>query len=275
MNWDDIKIFLVVQEEGAVSKAATKLGMNATTIMRRIQRLERHFGGMLFLDRRGHKVLSPLGDDVLERARALQANAHAIDMLAADQSETPSGNVRISSTYPVARHLISPAIKSFHHSYPDIYLDLITDNGIADLANMEAEIALRMYRPKQGPYVARKIGALHHSLYRSVAYKGVTKWIGFSSVLSGSIEVKKFEATLAPKAIRMRSNDPLIMADMAAEGLGLVILPSCQGDKDARLRRVKKLPEPLPIWLVMKQDVARLPAVRATANWLGKTMMHK
>jgi len=93
----------------------------------------------------------------------------------------------------------------------------------------------------------------------------------YSAVLASLNTVRDIEANIPSDLIRFRSNDPIVMVEAVAAGLGHAVLPSWIGDHDQRLVRIRKFPDAtLPIWMVMREDVARLAPVRATADWLAQ-----
>jgi len=180
MNWNDVKYFLTLHDEQSVAETARKMGVDATTVMRRIRRLETDLEGALFLNKKGEKVLSPLGLDVLRCANELQANAQALEIIAKNKSKKPSGNVVISATLTVARHIITPALKPFSISFPDIRIDLVAAYAQANLPALEADIALRMYRPEKGAYRIRKIGNMLHNVYGKAGAVQLFRCAGFA-----------------------------------------------------------------------------------------------
>jgi len=269
MNWNDVKYFIALYDEQSVARTARKMGVDATTVMRRIRRLETYLGGALFLDKKGEKVLSALGFDILQCANELQINARALEIIAKNKSKTPAGNVIISATLTVARHIIMPALKPFSVSFPNINIDLTSAYAQANLPSLEADIALRMYRPEKGAYKIRKIGNMHHNVYGKLGAEPNENWVGYSASLARLNTVREIETHMPNDLIRFRSNDPIVMVEAVAAGLGNAVLPSWIGDHDPRLVQIKKFPDAtLPIWMVMREDVARLACVRVTADWL-------
>ena len=141
MRWDDLKVALAVARAGAVSPASRVLGVNVTTIYRRLDALEQALGHPLF-DRAQGYVLTPVGSDVLEHARAVEEETLALQRRVMGHDRQASGPVRVTMPESLLS-LVLPLMWSFREEHPRIEPVLETGDRMFDLQRREADIAIR------------------------------------------------------------------------------------------------------------------------------------
>ena len=176
LDWDDLRYFLAVAHEGTLARAATALGINATTVGRRLTALEERVGARL-LDRTPTGfVLTSAGRDLLPHAERMQAEALSLEREVLGRDQHASGVVRVTATEMLATRFITPHLQRLHARYPAITLELECTNRNVSLARREADIALRLAKPHEENVVTRRLSPIPLALYatRSTSNAGAS-----------------------------------------------------------------------------------------------------
>lgn len=158
LNWDDLKIFLAVARARKLSSAARTLGIDATTVSRRIERLAADLQTTLFEPSAGGQTLTEAGGRLLAHAEAIERAALAARADVGGERGLLSGVVRVSvaegfGTWIIARHL-----GAFRKANPEIIVELIASSGFLNPSKREADLAVMLARPTSGPLLARRLG---------------------------------------------------------------------------------------------------------------------
>lgn len=281
-NWDDLRFFTAVAREGSMLAASHILGVNIATVSRRIDRLEEAVGKRLFFRSNTGYTLSEDGERVLRHANELEARIFDLDRETAGDSEV-RGSVVVTLTEALSEPFLIPLLPQFHALHPHLRIDVIRDDRSLNLTRREADIALRLVRPKQGGLKLRKIGEMQFGLYASPQYLdafgdldrpeqlGEHRTITWVDEFAGLGPIDWWRR-LVPSSPVFRSNSPTTRRTAAAEGLGIALLPCIMVGPTPQLRRV--MPEidipSLDIWLVVHRDLARHPRVRALIDFISE-----
>lgn len=281
-NWDDLRIFLAVAHAGRVAPAARALGIDATTVTRRLARLEAAIGRPLFETLAGERRLSEAGQALLHHAEAIDAA-----VLSATEGERGggiAGHVRLSVAEGLATHVLSPRLASFHAAHPRIRLDLITASGFLDPSKREADIAVMLARPRNRQLVAVPLADYRLRLYAARSYLAERDAPASAEALAGHTLVGYVpEHIHAPEldylsevhdglVARLRSTSINVQTAMVRSGAGIGILPDFIAAGDARL--VPVLPALVltrRFWLVTHADGQAAPRIQAVSGWLRDT----
>lgn len=164
MNWDDLRYFLAVQRGGNLARAARALRINATTVGRRLVALEEHVGARLFDRTPEGYVLTRAGHELLPAAERMEADALAIERQVSGADQRLSGGLRLSTTEMLGTRFISPFLARFSKKHPEIRVELSCTNVPANLGRREADIALRLSRPREENLIVKRLGDVPLSL---------------------------------------------------------------------------------------------------------------
>lgn len=280
MNWDDLRIFLAVARTGTLSAAGQRLGVDPTTVARRIARLEGRVQQTLFeLTPTGH-VLTARGVEMLHHAQAMESAAIASVERSADHDGFPGGTVRVSvsegfGTWIIARHL-----HEFTGLYPGIAIELVASTGFLNPSRREADIAIMLARPKSGPLVVRKLTDYRLGLYaaRGEARKAIQgladlkrhPLVGYVPDLIYAPELRYLDDISDGLTASLASTSVNAQAALVRSGAGVGILPCFIGDADAAVERL--LPGDIDIrrafWLVVHRDLRGIARVKMFIDWL-------
>ncbi len=170
MNWDDLRFFLAVCRNGSVTGAGKALGVNHTTVARRIAALEKSIGTRLFNHSRGGYEMTQAAENMVERAMQMEEITQAIDRDVFGKDAELSGPLKLTVSHDVAERLLIHRLCVFRNAYPKIQLDLLTTTGLVDLAAREADIAVRLTDKPPDYLVGREVLPMRHGVYASPAY---------------------------------------------------------------------------------------------------------
>lgn len=170
LNWSMLKDFLAVAEAGSLSAAARRLGVSQPTLTRRMAALEESLHAEIFRRSPRGLELTEAGEAMLGPARQMQQGAQAVELAVSGRDQTPAGLVRITATEGLAVEWLTPTLAPFREAHPGIDLELIVRNTALNVLRREADIAIRLGRPRQAELVARRVGDLVLGLYASRAY---------------------------------------------------------------------------------------------------------
>ncbi len=279
-NWDDFRYFVAVERAGSMLGAARLLGVNTATVSRHLDRLETALGKQLFYRNTTGYVLSEEGERLLPHARSVEAKIFNIARLV-DRDQEIDGTVTITLTEALAAPFLIPALPEFRRQYPRISIDMIRDDRSLNLNRREADIGLRLVRPKQGGLKVLKIAELRFGLYASSTYlrrSGTPKeladlagrdTIGWVDEFANLGPVSWWNDKVQQPAV-YRSNSPTCRETATACGLGIALLPRIMADCNPLLELIlpsENIPT-LDVWLVVHKDLSRAPRVRALFDFI-------
>lgn len=289
MNWDDLRFFLAVAGAGSLSGAGQQLGVNTTTVLRRVASLEDDLGARLFERERTGYRLTAAGEKLVEALEPVDRRLSALPRDFAAAGSGSEGTVCLAASEVLAEFLIAPELPAFHAAHPGLELELVTDpRASAGLAPRvgnplrDVDVALRAARPTQGDMLMRKVGDMAYGLYASPDYLAERGRPGQMADLAAHdvIGFPRSEVPLGPvwwmsraeKTSRVAFRSSVVAARAAAArgGLGLAALPCILADPDEGLERVfgPDLLGALELWLMARNDLAQLAHVRAVMEFI-------
>lgn len=276
MDWDLLRFVLAVAEAGGVSAAARALGVDAGTVSRRLDAVEAQLRCKLFHRTRRGLTPTAAGTKLIAPAQRIAAEIRRLDFELSAEDRGLAGPVVVTATEAVAAGFLAPILPALHARHPGIAVEIVTDIRALDLSRREADIALRLVRPRLGDLAARRLGDVGYGLYAAPGYlesRGLpdprTQCAGHAVVdwpLDYSIipQVPWLRRHAAAAQVAMRSGSALARLSACAAGLGIALLPCVLADADARVRRIVASPAPpkQELWLVTHRDLARVPRIR-------------
>jgi DNA-binding transcriptional LysR family regulator len=284
MHWDDLQFFLSLARTGLLTAAAAQLKVDATTVGRRIRRLEQSLGGQtLFVHGRDGHVLTEAGRRLMIRVEAIEREADAIAD-SADQAggEEIRGRLRISASEGFGTWLIAYHLGDFARAHRLLAIDLAANTGFLDPSRREADVAILLARPQRGPLIVKKLTDYRLRLYASRAYlansSGIAgnadlpahPMVGYIPDLLYSPELNYMDEVRPGIEANLRCSSINTQYRLIASGAGIGVLPCFIGDRDPDL--VRLLPEIVitrSFWLVTHQDSRHLPRNALFVEWLS------
>lgn len=274
-DWDDLHLLLAVSQTSTLSAAARRLGVDQTTASRRLARLEHRFGEALF-DRvdgrlRPRPLVAALGGDLADLGAA-------VDRIAArfrDDRSRLSGRVTISAVDLVATRLLAPALADFRRRHPGVRLEIDGSDRNVSLAQGEADVAVRLARPREDEALTRRLGDLAFGFYGPAGDDGRAPLplAGYGAAQAHLPEMRWLATHRPDEEPSFRSNRIGAIAEAAAAG-HRAVLPFVIAETDDRLVRLGGV-DPIvrrEVWLVMRTERRRDAAVVAAIDWIAATL---
>ncbi|GMV61234.1 MAG: LysR family transcriptional regulator [Parvibaculum sp.] len=290
MNWDDLRFFLAVAGAGSLSGAGQQLGVNTTTVLRRVASLEDDLGARLFERERTGYRLTAAGEKLVEALEPVDRRLSALPRDFAAAGEGAEGSVRLAAGETVATFLLAAEYPAFRREHPGLELEILTDPRLAAIGQAprignplkDVDIAVRLARPTQGDMLMRKLGDMAYGLYASPGYLeargrplqmqdiAAHDLIGFPRGETPLGPVWWFSRAEKSARIALRSSSVSARAEAARQGLGLTALPCMVGDVETGLERIfgPDTLGSLEMWLMTRNDLAQLAHVRAVMEFV-------
>lgn len=285
-NWSDYPILLAVAETGSLTAAGRKLSMSQPTVGRRIRALEDHFGTPLLKKEDGELVPTSFGHSMLDHIRRMQDEASAIDRSSATLENSLAGVVRLSATEGIGTAWLPPVLQMFRASHPDILIDLGIGFKSYNLAQREADIALRWMGPgDQNSLIGRKVATATFGLFASESYlqqRGAPQSLEdlkeHDGVMATIMDDKQLwlmdnnhQPHHLPGRVTFRSNSIWAFDQAIANGYGIGAMPlcgSCVNENDDIRRVLPNVSQQEDIFLVAHEDLRRSARIRAVFDFL-------
>jgi DNA-binding transcriptional LysR family regulator len=283
MEWDDLQYVLAVADAGSLAGAAASLGVNRTTVLRRINAFERQNGVRLFDRLASGYVLTPEGQELFAAARALEHTIVTLERKLAGQDQRAEGVVHLTTTDTLLASVLPSHLSAFRNAHPGIVLDISTSNTLLDLAKRDADVAIRPVVNPPETLIGRRISAVAFAVYAAHAYASASDmhtalhehaWIAPGAMLGGT-SVGRWMSDAVAQARKVVQLDSLLaIREMCAVGTGLSALPCYLGDRDPRLVRVR---EPIKemttaLWVLTHPDLMRTTRVRLFTQFMARAL---
>ncbi|MDF9773159.1 LysR family transcriptional regulator [Pseudomonas baetica] len=273
-DWEDLRYFIVFAQEQSLSGAARKLKVDHATVARRISALESSLNVKL-VDRRPRSyVITEDGERIAQLGRRMENESFAVQRTALAGQESYAGEVTVSAPPALACALIAPRINLLRAKHPQLSLQLIGSLGSASLSRREADIAVRLSRPKEPDLVARKVATVPFYLYGSADYLSSTApedlaFIAYDETMEQTPQQAWLKEQAGDRPILLRSNDLNIQATSAQAGAGVAALPYFLGEHYG-LQAIDTVGADLTreVWLVVHSDIRHTPSVQAVMSFL-------
>ena len=285
LRWGDARFFLALFREGSLKRAAHALGVNISTVSRRLDKLEQTLDARLF-DR------TPEGTLPTAAASHLAPFAEAMEQAAQDFGRglegfevEPAGVVRLAAMPGLIDHFLASALPDLIARYPGLRIEISSSTGYADLARREADLALRAVRPTTGDVVARSLLTSGWSLLASPSYVESigrlrraedARWITWGEDLAHLPDARWVAEHAPAENVVLRSNGMTGLIEAVRAGLGVMLAPSPYADlpglmevpcAPALRREIATLPE-MQLWLAGHRAHRSVPRIAAVWDWL-------
>ncbi len=281
-DWNDLRYFLAVARTGSTIAAAKVLGVNQSTVQRRLAVLEERVGRKLVERHPTGYRLSELGEELLSCAEGVEQAVAAFERRLVSSDKSLTGIIRVTCPEGLVNTLMTPLVDAFHARYPALHVDLVVTERFLDLSKGEADIAVRGGEPHDDMLIGRKIAENPWAVYASRSYverhgrperPGDIEHHAIIDFGSGfaNLHLGKWLRTVAPRARVVAHSETVIGLLMAVKsGAGLAILPVQLGDPEKDLVRViDPLPELMSqIYLLVHPDLQKMPRVRAFIDFV-------
>ena len=287
IDWDSLRHFLEVARTQRVSAAAQRLGVEHTTVSRRIRALESQLDTVLFEKSRSTGfTLTPDGQRLFAHAEQMESALVSAREEISGVGVAVSGHIRIGATEGFGSYVVTPLLTVFQQRYPHVTVDVLPVPRFVSLSKREADIAVTIERPQRGPYVCGKLGDYTLRLYGTPGYlerhaairaredlAGHT-FIGYVEELLFSDRLRYLEDVLPASRVVLRSTSVIAQYHAALQGHALAILPCFIAAQDRRLVPVLAAEVAITrsFWMYCHEDARRLKRVAALWDFLRQAV---
>jgi DNA-binding transcriptional LysR family regulator len=282
LNWNDLRYVLAISRGKTLGGAARLLGVDDTTVARRLVAVQGTIGARLYQRLPdGTLQLTSAGERTALHAERIEREISAIDTSVAGADDLVSGTVRVTSVPIIVGHILVPAAQALLKRHPKLQLELVADPRDLSLTRRETDLALRLARPKTGGtrVLARRVGTLRYGVYApascSMRDAKILPWVTYDEAMVHLPQARWIVATAARSNQRIaavRVNDAEALLEAVLAGLGRSLLPCVIADRDSRLRRLgAKGGAPVlsrELWLLTHSDMRRLGRIEAVVKWI-------
>lgn len=279
-DWDDIRYFLAVARAGSLSGAAAALGVNHSTVFRRVNQLETRTGARLFERHRDGYTLTPPGETMRASAERIEEELQTLDRQVTGEDVRLTGTVRLTAPDDVAARMLPDRLAAFRAQYPGIVLELAVDDRFFNLSRRDADVALRPSRSPGDTLVGRRISAIAFAVYRrrdaftgAAVLRQAPTVLGDESVAHTDSQ-KWMLANTDGAQIAMRANTMAARYYAIRAGTGIGALPCFTGDGDPMLARVTDPVAEMEneLWLLTHPDLRHTARIRAFMDFMAASL---
>lgn len=280
IDWDDVRHFLAVARGGSVRAAAQRLGVNHSTVLRRIAQLEERLGARIFEKLPSGYRLTAAGEEVLEFADQMEASSRQLETRVFGRDQSVRGLLRVTLAPNLATHLLMPDFADFARLHPDIEMEILSSGELANLTNREADVAIRVVYDRgtlplnlhglKGPDVFGGVYMSREGLAaRRAGSSDPFRWIVISS---HGVPAWASEGEVRTTGVPFRTTDAGAQLAAARQAFGIVTLPCFIGDADPLLARVPgtELHMYGTLWLLTQGETRKTKRVRLFTEFIAR-----
>jgi DNA-binding transcriptional LysR family regulator len=272
-NWDDLRVLLAAVRSGTVSRAAGALGMDPTTVTRRLRALEAAVGATLFERMKGGLVLTTDGEALHALALSVDA-AVAAELRAVDARQGAAvGTVRVG-IQGLLELAWSDRFVSLAAANPGLRIALVASDDLASLDRREVDVVVRMSEAPPAHLVGRRLGPVRLAPYGTAEVvsrpRADAPWVGWSDAGGAApptARVRAHHGFVGPTVLEVSTYGALVEA--ARRGHGLAVLPVSAG---AQVTELVAAAEPVDaglwVWVLTHPDLRQVPRVRVVMDGL-------
>lgn len=282
MDWDDLRLFKAVADAGTLSGAATALGVNHSTVFRRLNALERGLGVRLFERERTGYLLTASGEELAAAAGDVAGRIDTVERRIQGRDVRLRGPLRVVTRDTLLQRLLTPHLAGFRESFPLVELELAVSNQPPGL-DREAHVAVSPTNAPDERLVGRRACGIAFAVYGAHDYLALNAelddltthdWIQPSGALVLTPAYAWMTRELGDARVVFRVNTFMGVLDACRAGMGLAVLPCFLADGDARLARLRAPNRDidLGLWLLTHEELRHTPRVRAFLDFMAQTI---
>jgi DNA-binding transcriptional LysR family regulator len=281
ISWDDVGLIASIQTSGSLRQAARRLGMNASTLIRHVERLETGLGTTIFDRLPQGFILNEQGRAIAEIGRDMQRHFLRLQEIAGQDSRS-RGQVKIAITEGLGTFWVTPKLSEFTAENPEIVINLESSMDLRSPLRNEADIAIQFRKPENPDLIASRLCTLHLYPFASLRYiekHGLPntdqKTAGHRIILQESEQISNEVVNEFLKRQRIEKNVAFITSSSIAHlyaierGLGVGGLPTFAMAMGARLVPVDiGLQHSVDVWISYRREMRKVQRVAIVIDWL-------
>jgi DNA-binding transcriptional LysR family regulator len=279
MDWDDVRVLLLLLRGSSLHEAARKLGVDRSTVSRRVAALEASLGSRLMVRTRDGMRPTASAERMRAHAERMEAEAHALELAAKARQERAAGVVRVATTEALASFLVSEGLLDLREHHPELVVELLGGNRPVDLSRGEADVAVRLAPLKDASLRVRCVAKMGIGLFASASYvrargapRTPAQLRGHDLLLPAGdlsqLPEAKWLAARPQSRIVFRSSSMPALVAAAVAGHGIAAMTLVWGDREPGLERlmvIDDLPK-RPVWLVTHAAASTREPIKVVAD---------
>ena len=285
LNWDNLRVFLAVARSHSAMEVASQLGMDHSTITRRLHRLEKEMRCQLFeRNTQGHQ-LTQSGHRLLEYVERIESTLATVETELGGENQVLTGNVRLGATEGFGTYFLAPHLAEFCVRHPALTVDLLALPRLVNLSKHEADLAVNIERPQSGAYVVSKLSDFRMQLYATREYllnqPTITTlsdlhrhtFISYVDEMIFSEDLRYLNSFASGATVSLRSNSIVAQLTAVRKGHGISFLPCFMANTYPEL--IPVLPHTADVlrtfWLIVPKERREIARVKALSEFLRAT----
>ncbi len=288
IGWADFQLVLEVARQGSVAKACMTLGSTHSTVLRKLDAIEKRLRTRLFERNHGRYVLTPAGHEIEQAARTFEPLAMLAETRVRGQDMRPMGDVRVAVSSILLEQLLPGVLVQFRSAFPDVRIELVASREHVSLSRRDADVAIRVADQVPEWLVGRKLTDLRFKVYGLRRGGGQTalrslsslteqgRWIGFER----DARELKFDRWLANEvpdsSVVLRVDSFSHALKMVQAGLGIALLPSFLESDNPQLQPLTGTIAELdtPLWLLTHPELKNMMRIKVLLRAFGPALAH-
>ncbi len=285
LDWDDFRLVKIIAEANGLAGAAERLGINHSTVFRRLGQMEDNLGVKLFERHRTGYVLTPAGEEMTMLAEQMDENVTTFTRKLAGQAVSPAGELRVTTNDTLLVHLLTHIFARFIKANPEMRLDVVLANQALNLSKRDADVAIRATDDPPETLIGRRVATIAWAVYGRAADFPEPRppdspdsralfdrtWVALGDNLAGLKAARFVRERVAPENIVYKVNTVLGLAEAVEAGTGIGPLPCFIADAKPNLVRLSEInPEfSAGLWLLTHPDLRQSARVRAFMDFMA------
>lgn len=284
LSWDDLRVIKALSDSGSRSATAKKLGINVSTVSRRVAQVERSLGVALFDHRKSGYLLTAEGAELRALAERVELDIVSVTRRVSRSGQSPLGKLRITTSDSLLLYFFTPIIAEFQALNEGITVEVLVGNETLSLARDESDIAIRATRKPAESLVGRKLANIAWAPYccaRQITaaplFETDQAWVSYSAALCGLRATSYVECRVPADRIVYRTDSVAAASAAIAAGIGVGFLPCMLGDITPGVVRAGPVVPELQdeLWLLTHQDIRRSWRVKAFMTFCAAAVANR
>lgn len=277
IDWDIFRYVMAVADGGSAVAAAERLGVNASTVLRKISKFEADNGIRLFERRQTGYTPTVECAAVVEAARQIEQNVADISRDILGRDLRLEGRLSVTTTDTLLKSVLAPHIATFKALHPQIRIDISVTNLRLNLTSHDADVAIRASKKPPDALVGQRVAELAFAVYGLPASAdgfpenpkietiADATWVGIGDALAGSPVGAWMKENVPHHAVAITADTFVAVRDCVKAGAGLAVLPCCLGDRTDELVRIVQPVAAMQsaLWILTHADVRSAARVKA------------
>lgn len=249
IRWDDLQFVHAVIEHGSLSAASRSLGVNHATVLRRIGLIEARYNLSIFERARDGYKLRPEGRGLINALRLMEKASAQVERNLAVSSQGVAGSFRLATTDAIANILLPRYLLSLRETFPEIRIEIAVSNKPIDVERPSAEILLRTGQKLHPDLHGEHAGVVTFGVFGSPEYLAANAsddidahhWLGVKTNYAKST-AGDWQFSRIAELVEISADSFLTLSKLAAEGLGLAMMPNFIGHSNDQLEQARQFP---------------------------------